>query len=75
MPFFLIPILESIGSTLAPIIAGMGLKLVSERVIRRVTVITLRYFADGTKSKVTHDLLETVAQALDVPSNVYKAQP
>ena len=75
MPFFLISMLQTAGATLAPIIAAMGLRLVSERVIRRVTVITLRYFADSTKSKMTHDLLETVAQALDVPAEVYKVKP
>lgn len=61
-------------SVLAPIIAQMGYILLSERVIRRVTVITLRYLADSSKNKFTHDMLGEVAQALDVPPAVYEAK-
>lgn len=70
----ILAILVGIGNILAPIIAGMGYRLLSERVVRRVTVITLRKLAESSKNKFTHDMIATVADALDVPPTVYKAE-
>lgn len=71
MPF-LLGILGSAGNILAPIVAQMGLKLLSERVVRRVAVLTLRHFADQPGNSLTHQYLGVVADALEVPAEVYK---
>lgn len=55
---------------LAPIVAQMGLLLLSERVVRRVVVITLRALESGMKSKYPHisDVIDVIADALEVPA-------
>ena len=55
-------------NVLGPIVAQMGLLLLRERVIRKVTVITLKALADMTSNKLTHELVDTVAEALEPPS-------
>lgn len=65
MPMFLI-------NVIAPIFAQMGLMLLSERVIRRVTVITLRALEASVSNKLTKDIVDTVADALEVTEPVKK---
>lgn len=55
-----------------PIVAQMGMMLLSERVIRRVTVVTLRALERKTTNQLTKDIVDTVADALDVPPPVKK---
>lgn len=52
---------------LGKIIAQMGLLLLSERVVRKITVVTLKALAEKTTNKLTHDVVNTVAEALEVP--------
>jgi hypothetical protein len=59
-------------NTLGPIIAQMGLLLLRERVVRKVTVITLRYLESKTSNKLTKDLVDAVADALEPPAEVGK---
>ena len=59
-------------SVIAPIFAQMGLMLLSERVIRRVTVITLRALEKKATNELTKDIVDTVADALEVPPPVKK---
>lgn len=61
-----------IVNTLGPIIAQMGLLLLRERVVRKVTVITLRYLESKTTNKLTKDLVDAVADALEPPAEVGK---
>ncbi len=65
MPVFLLNIL-------GPIIAQMGLMLLSERVVRRVTVLTLRALEGSLKKSYPHisDVIDVVADALEVPEPV-----
>lgn len=57
---------------LGPIIAQMGLMLLSERVVRRVTVATLRALEKRVSNELTKDIVDTVADALEVPPPVSK---
>jgi hypothetical protein len=52
----------------------MGLKLMSERVVRNVTVLTLRYFEEKLKAKhpTISAAVDIVADALEVPKEVSK---
>jgi len=59
-------------SVIAPIFAQMGLMLLSERVIRRVTVVTLRALEKKATNELTKDIVDTVADALEVPLPVKK---
>lgn len=59
-------------NTLGPIIAQMGLLLLRERVVRKVTVITLRYLESKTTNKLTKELVDAVADALEPPAEVGK---
>jgi hypothetical protein len=74
MPVFLISILQACGSVIAPIIATMGVKLMTERVVRNVTVLTLRYFEERLKAKhpTLSAAVDIVADALEVPKEVSK---
>jgi len=55
---------------LGKIIAQMGLLLLSERVVRKITVVTLKALAEKTTNKLTHDIVATVSEALEVPPAV-----
>lgn len=74
MPTVVIQILQAIGSVIAPIVATMGLKLMSERVVRNITVITLRYFEEKLKEKhpTLSAAVDVIADALEVPKEISK---
>ena len=66
--------MPQVGMILAQIVATMGLKLLSERVVRRVTVITLRALEAKTKEKhpKLSETIDVIADALEVPAEVSK---
>lgn len=59
-------------NVLGPIFASMGLMLLRERFVRKITVVTLRYFEAKTTNKLTKDLVDAVADALEPPVEVSK---
>lgn len=71
MVAFLI-VFRTIGNILAPIVAQMGWMLLSERVVRRVAVISVRWLESKTPNQSVKDALEVIAKAWDVPELAYK---
>jgi hypothetical protein len=67
MPF-LAPFLASAGSALAGIVAQMGLMLLTERVVRRVSVVTLRKLQAGAEESKYPKL----AEAIDVIADAWE---
>ncbi len=65
-------IFKVIGNILAPIIAQMGLMLLTERVVRRVAVITIRWIETRTPNPNVKAGLEVIAHAWEVPELIYK---
>lgn len=59
-------------TVLGKIIAQMGLMLLSERVVRTVTVATLRALERNVSNQLTKDVVDAVADALEVPKAVGK---
>lgn len=70
MEFLLI--FKKIGDILAPIIAQMGLMLLTERVVRRVAVLTIRWIEGKTPNQNVKEALEIIAKAWEVPELIYK---
>lgn len=66
MPF-LAPFLTAAGNALSGIVASMGLMLMTERVVRRVSVITLRKLQAAAQEK--HPKL---AEAIDVVADAWE---
>lgn len=57
---------------LGKIIAQMGLMLLSERVVRSVTVSTLRALERKLSNQLSKEIVDAVADALEVPPPVQK---
>ena len=65
MPF-LMTLLELLGNAIAPTLASMGMMLLTERVLRRMSVITVRWLEGKAPNQSVKDALETIAQAWDL---------
>ncbi len=66
------PIFLMLGNIVAPIIAQMGLRLLTERVVRRVAVVTLRSFEDRVSNPRFKEAIDIIADALEVPEAISK---
>ncbi len=63
---FLSPLIMAAGKTIAGIVAQMGLMLLTERVVRRVTVVTLREIERRADNPNLKELIDAVADALEI---------
>ena len=57
---------------IAPMIAQMGMLLMTERVVRRVAVLTLRWLEAKAPNQQLADAIDIIADALEVPDLSYK---
>lgn len=73
MPF-LAGIFQVLGNVIAPMVAQMGMLLLTERVVRRVTVLTLRWLEAKAPNDSLAEAIDIIADALEVPDLSYKVK-
>lgn len=54
------------GTIIAKLLVGLGMKLITERVFAKMFVLSARALADKTTNKIDNEMVETIAEALDV---------